>query len=158
MRTKWIWGAVAAVVVAVAVVGVLVWPKSGWSGAAIITAIRPDGTVEYDEARFVRAEENTSIAEPIPGTHHTAVLGDQVAIYTAVGDWCAATAGLQLKDGVGANPCTRAEFLATTHERLYACGSRSTVTGRSARSRSTTTHDPDGSRRDMRADPHWATL
>lgn len=119
VRTKLVWGTVA-VVGAVLAVGLLLWPKPGWSGDAIITAIHPDGTVEYDEARFVKAEENNSVAEPIPDRHHTAVLGDQVAIFTAVGDWCAATVGLGLENGVGTNPCTRAEFLAITHERLYA--------------------------------------
>ena len=86
----------------------------------IVTAIHPDGRVEWTDARFVRAEENGSNAERVPGTVHQAVLAGDVQIFTPVGSWCAsAAAGLATGlDGTGSNPCTRAGFLAATPDSL----------------------------------------
>jgi len=118
--------AVSAAVLAAATVFAVFVLGTG-DGAAttadgIVTAIHPDGRVEWTDARFVKAEENSSNAEPVPGTAHTAVLAGDVKIFTGVGSWCAsAAAGLAVGlDGTGANPCTRAEFLATTPDSLYA--------------------------------------
>jgi hypothetical protein len=111
-------GAVAALVAA----GVFVLGGGAGPADGIVTAIHPDGRVEWTDARFVKAEENGSNAEPVPGTAHKAVLADDVKIFTGVGSWCAsAAAGLAVGlDGTGSNSCTRAEFLATTPDSLYA--------------------------------------
>jgi len=119
--------AVSAAVLAAATVFAVFVLGTG-DGAAttadgIVTAIHPDGRVEWTDARFVKAEDNGSIAQPVPGTAHQAVLAGDAKISTGVGDWCAsaAAAGLAIgPDGAGSNPCTRAEFLATTPDSLYA--------------------------------------
>lgn len=115
---------IAAVVAATALAaaGVFVLDDGADTADGIVTAIHPDGRVEWTDARFVKAEENGSNAEPVPGTAHKAVLAGDVEISTGVGRWCAsAAAGLAVGlDGTGSNPCTRAEFLATTPDSLYA--------------------------------------
>jgi len=121
VRNRWIWAAVALVAIA-AGVAALLWSTAG-SGAkfdAIITAIHPDGTVEWDEAVFVKAPENNSIAEPVPGSHGTARLAEDIQIYTAVGDWCANQRGPGMGRLDPADACTRAEFMAIKPDVLYA--------------------------------------
>jgi len=112
----------AAAAVATAVAGVFVLGGGAGPADGIVTAIHPDGRVEWADARFVKAEENGTNAERVPGTAHQAVLAGDVQIFTGVGGWCAsAAAGLKTGlDGTGSNPCTRAEFLATTPDSLYA--------------------------------------
>jgi hypothetical protein len=115
--------AAAGAAAALAAAGVFVLGDGAGPADGIVTAIHPDGRVEWADARFVKAaEENGRIAERVPGTAHQAVLAGDVQIFTGVGSWCAsAAAGLATgSDGAGANPCTRAEFLATTPDSLYA--------------------------------------
>ncbi|WIX87953.1 hypothetical protein [Amycolatopsis sp. DG1A-15b] len=114
--------AAVAAATALATAGVFVLGDGAGTTDGIVTAIHPDGRVEWTDARFVKAEENGSNAEPVPGTAHKAVLAGDVEIFTGVGRWCAsAAAGLAVGlDGTGSNPCTRAEFLATTPDSLYA--------------------------------------
>ncbi|OXM67216.1 hypothetical protein [Amycolatopsis vastitatis] len=114
--------AAAVAAAALATAGVFVLGDSAGAADGIVTAIHPDGRVEWTDARFVKAEENGSNAEPVPGTAHKAVLAGDVKIFTGVGSWCAsAAAGLAVGlDGTGSRPCTRAEFLATTPDSLYA--------------------------------------
>jgi hypothetical protein len=120
-KTKWMIAAAGSAAV-LAAAGVFVLGTDGAATDGIVTAIHPDGVVEWSDARFVKAEENGNYAEPVPGTAHQAVLAGDVQIFTGVGSWCAsAAAGLATGlDGTGSNPCTRAEFLATTPASLYA--------------------------------------
>ncbi|MEV5720135.1 hypothetical protein AB0L41_40150 [Amycolatopsis mediterranei] len=112
----------AAVSAAVLITAGAFVPADSAAADGIVTAIHPDGRVEWTEARFVKAEENGSHAERVPGTVHQAVLAGDVKIFTAVGSWCAsAAAGLATGlDGTGSNPCTRAEFLAAGPDSLDA--------------------------------------
>jgi hypothetical protein len=70
----------------IAAAGVFVLADGAGPADGIVTAIHPDGGVEWADARFVKAsEENGRIAERVPGTAHKAVLAGDVQIFTGVG-------------------------------------------------------------------------
>jgi hypothetical protein len=107
---RWVW-ATGAVVVAVA--GVVVWQTTTTEWTTVITAIHPDGTVEWVEGESRPTEENNSYVFERPGKPHLSKLADDAVIRTAFG--CAATTpqGLDLSwNGLGAVECSREEFLA----------------------------------------------
>lgn len=102
---RWAWLAVVPVAV-----GVAVWLTPDTTDVAIITAIHPDGTIEWVEGEIRRAEENNSAAHET-GSPRTSKLAADVEIRTAQG--CGAPHDIDLSlFGLGAVPCTKAEFLA----------------------------------------------
>ncbi|MCP2244601.1 hypothetical protein [Lentzea aerocolonigenes] len=107
---RWMW-TVAAVPVAAAAVWLLVPSQAD---ITVITAIHPDGTVEWVDAELVPAEENHSYVKELPGPPHVSKLAANVEIRTAFG--CAGSHGLDLTwYGMGAAECSREEFLALEH-------------------------------------------
>lgn len=102
------WAAVAAVA---AVAGVVVWLVPESVDVAVITAIHPDGTVEWVEGEYRKAEENSSAAHPLSETPHVSKLAADVVIRTAQG--CGKLSDVDVGwGGLGGVPCSREEFLA----------------------------------------------
>jgi len=111
--------AIAAIVLGVAV-AVLAWHGKSVTGEsasgprrqnAIITAIEADGRIEWDEARFVHAEVDNNIAEPIPDSHHVGRLSDSATFFVPLGE---TSDGVTLDaTGAGASPISRDKFLAS---------------------------------------------
>lgn len=102
-------GAVAATLLAV--VGVVWWlvPKS--VDVAMITAIHSDGTIEWVEGEYRRAEENNSAAYPLSETPHVSKLAADAVFRTAQG--CGEPTEIDVGwGGLGGVPCSREEFLA----------------------------------------------
>ena len=105
---RWTWAALAAA----AVVGAGVWwlmPSS--VDVAMITAIHPDGTIEWVGGEYRRAEENNSAVYPLSETPHVSKLAPDAVIRTAQG--CGKPTEINVGwQGLGAVPCSRDEFLA----------------------------------------------
>ncbi|MEV6235775.1 hypothetical protein [Lentzea sp. NPDC051838] len=107
---RWVWA--AGTVVAV-VAGVVVWQTTTTEWTTVITAIHPDGTVEWVEGEARHTEENNSYVFELPGQPHVSKLADDVVIRTALGCSSPPTSGLDLSwNGLGAVECSREEFLA----------------------------------------------
>jgi hypothetical protein len=105
---RWVWTVAAAVPI---VVGVAWWLVPSSADVAVNTAIHPDGTVEWVDGEFRRAEENNSAVYELPGDKHVSRLADDVVIRTAQG--CATTGEITLSwRGLGDVECSRDEFLA----------------------------------------------
>ncbi|MFJ5991463.1 hypothetical protein [Lentzea sp. NPDC092896] len=105
---RWIWAAAAAVPV---VAGTIWWALPSTTDVAVITAINPDGTVQWVDGEIRPAEENNSLVHELPGETHVSKLADDVEIRLAFG--CGETQALTLTwTGMGAAPCSRADFLA----------------------------------------------
>jgi len=105
---RWVWTVAAAVPVVAAAVWLL---SPAQADITVITAINPDGTVEWVDAELVPAEENHSYVHELPGAPHVSRLAEDVEIRTAFG--CAGSHGLDLTwYGMGAAECSREEFLA----------------------------------------------
>jgi hypothetical protein len=105
---RWTWAVVAAMAV---VAGVVVWLVPSKSvDVAMITAIHPDGTVEWVEAEYRRAEENNSAAHPLSETPHASKLAADAKFRTAQG--CGEPTDIDVGwGGLGGVPCSREEFL-----------------------------------------------
>jgi hypothetical protein len=113
---RWVWvtGTIGAVVVAVA--GVVVWQTTTTEWQTVITAIHPDGTVEWVQGESQHTEENNSYVFKVPGPPHVAKLADDAVIRTALGCTSPPTHGLELSlMGLGEVECSREEFLAMDH-------------------------------------------
>lgn len=94
-----------------AVAGVVWWFVPNSVDVAVITAIHPDGTVEWVEGEYRKAEENNSTAHPLSGTAHVSKLAPDAEFRTAQG--CGRPTGIDVgRQGLGGVPCTREEFLA----------------------------------------------
>lgn len=109
---RWVW---TVVLVVPAIVGGAVWLAPATADVTKITAIHPDGTVEWVDAEFRRAEENNSDVHALPGAEHRHVskLADDAVIRTALGCGSTPPGGLELSwNGLGAVECGREEFLA----------------------------------------------
>ncbi|MDT7788765.1 MAG: hypothetical protein QOF58_7184 [Pseudonocardiales bacterium] len=107
---RWVWAA-GAVVAAVA--GVVVWQTTTTEWTTVITAIHPDGTVEWVEGESRHTEENNSYVFKASEKPHVAKLADDAVIRTAFGCESPPTQGLDLAwNGLGAVECSREEFLA----------------------------------------------
>jgi len=105
---RWIWAALAAIPVGA---GAIWWALPDTTDVAVITAINPDGTVQWVDGEFRRAEENNTMVHELPGETRVSRLADDVVIRTPFG--CGEPQGLTLTwNGLGAIECTRAEFLA----------------------------------------------
>ncbi|PWK79503.1 hypothetical protein C8D88_12430 [Lentzea atacamensis] len=103
---RWLWAAAL-----LPVVGVAVWLVPDSVDVVVITAIHPDGTVEWVDAEIRPAEENSSNVHELSQDRHVSKLAEDVVIRTAVG--CGTPSGLQLsRNGLGAVECGRADFLA----------------------------------------------
>jgi hypothetical protein len=110
--------AIAAIVLGVAV-AVLAWHgEPARTQDAIITAIGADGRIEWDEARFVHAEVDNTIAEPIPDSHYVGQLSDSATFFVPLGE---TGDGVTVDaSGAGASPISRDKFLASGPDVLYA--------------------------------------
>ena len=107
---RWVWMTAAAVP---AVVGVVVWLIPNSVDVAVITAIHADGTIEWVEGEYRRAEENSSAAYPLSETPHVSKLAHDATFRTAQG--CGKPTDIDVGwGGLGAVPCSREEFLALT--------------------------------------------
>ncbi|WP_439658186.1 hypothetical protein ACSHWB_38200 [Lentzea sp. HUAS TT2] len=105
---RWIWAAAAAVPV---VAGAIWWTLPNTTDVAVITAINPDGTVQWVGGEIRKAEENNTNVHELPGETHVSRLADDVEIRTAFG--CGEGGALTLTwYGMGAAECSRADFLA----------------------------------------------
>lgn len=103
---RWVWA--AAVPVAV---GVVVWLTPSSVDVAMITAIHPDGTVEWVEGEYRQAEENNSAVHPLSPAPHRSKLAPDAVFRTAQG--CGQPTEIDVGwQGLGGVPCTREEFLA----------------------------------------------
>ncbi|KJK40091.1 hypothetical protein UK23_40440 [Lentzea aerocolonigenes] len=103
--------ATGAVVVAVA--GGVVWQVTTTEWLTVITAIHPDGTVEWVEGESRHTEDNNSYTFPTSDKPHVAKLADDAVIRTAFGCATPTTRGLELSLlGLGTVECSREEFLA----------------------------------------------
>jgi hypothetical protein len=80
----------------------------------VITAVNPDGTVEWVEGEIRPAEENNSMVHELPGVPRVSRLADDVVIHTPSG--CREIKGIELTwTGMGAMECTRGDFLEKGH-------------------------------------------
>ena len=105
---RWAWAAVAALPV---VAGVVWWVAPNTTDVAAITAIHPDGTVEWVDGEIRPAEENNSAVHELPGQKHVSKLAADVVIRTAQG--CGTPTDINLSwRGLGDVECSREEFLA----------------------------------------------
>jgi hypothetical protein len=105
---RWTWAVVAAAIVAGAVVW---WLVPTTVDVAMITAIHPDGTIEWVEGEYRRAEENNSAVHPLSETPHVSKLAADAVIRTAQG--CGKPTDIDVGwKGLGGVPCSREEFLA----------------------------------------------
>ena len=82
---------------------------------SIVTAMRDDGSVDFQVARFVRFAPNNRRAEAIDGLVHTAVLAPDAEFLTTMG----CDPGNQVnpsidQQGLGTVPCDREAYLAVT--------------------------------------------
>ena len=82
---------------------------------SIVTAMRDDGTVEYQVARFVPAETNNRTVEPVDGTDFTAELAPNAEFLSTQGCDVEHAVGLALdQQGLGAVPCERDAYAKMT--------------------------------------------
>ena len=80
---------------------------------SIVKAIRDDGTVEFQVARFVPAEVNNRKVEAVDGTVRTAVLAADAEFLSTQGCDTANPAGLAVdQQGLGTVPCEREAYAA----------------------------------------------
>jgi hypothetical protein len=106
---RWVWTVAAAVPVVAAAVWLL---SPAQADITVITAINPDGTVEWVEAELVPAEENHSYVQELSRAPHVSKLADDVKIRAPYG--CGKTEPRPFEltwYGMGAVECSRAEFL-----------------------------------------------
>jgi hypothetical protein len=82
---------------------------------SIVTAMHDDGTVEFRVARFVRAEDNNRVVEPVDGTVHTAKLASNAEFLSTQGCDEKSPAGLSMDaQGLGTIPCDREDYAKMT--------------------------------------------